>query len=341
MGFRLIITRQNASAPLVEHTCVEPMISVGSDPAATIHLNGSGVAAEQVIILREEDGLLLINRAEGTLLNDEPLNREARHPLALGDTLRFAAYVVTLRNESEYNAMLAELADEMPQTLPFDEPRSNVSAPPALIAEPSRETKKFASILDSLRTEEDSFYFLFETGSQAGARLLIDRTETLCGWDANGTQLSIDPAIIETECMVVRKDWTGVIVHSPLGKKAMLRVNDEPLSDPRRLRNGDRLKLAAPSHAPPTLLVFHEPASLVALDTLLPQPLPPPVALARPGDPDASALELLPPEHPPPGRWQFDWEHRYFGYFNLLELCIMAAGTLVAAVIIFLVLQYA
>lgn len=339
MGFRLVITRQNAIAPFAEYPCTEPIISIGSDPAATIQLNGSGVAAEQVVILHEDSTLLLINRAEGTRLNGEPLNREARHPLVPGDTLHFATYLVTLQTDVERESILTSPAVET-QITHYAEP-TVASSSPSPIAELTQETKSFASILDSLRTEEDSFYFLFETGIQAGTRLLIDKTETLCGWDASGTHLSVDPTAIETQCMTVRKDWTGVVAHAPAGK-VTLRVNDELLNAPRRLRNGDRLKLLAPADAPPAVLIFHEPASLVALDTLLPQPLPPPVALTKSSAGSAASLEpTASPKQPKRTNMQFDWEYRYFGYFNLLELGIMAAGTLVAAVIIFLVLQYA
>lgn len=333
MDFRLVITRQNTDAPLAEHLCVEPIISIGSDPAATIYLNGSGVAAEQVVILREDESLLLINRAEGTRLNDKPLNREARHPLGPGDTLGFAAYLITLQTNA---AASDSTAAAMTQLVSYAEITGEVQAP----AEPIRETKNFAAILDSLRTEEDSFYFLFETGAQTGARLLVDKTEMLGGWDAGGAHFSVDPALIEVQRLIIRKDWTGVVVHAPAGAAA-LRVNDDLISEARRLRNGDRLKIAAPAGGAPIILVFHEPASLIALDTLLPQPLPPPVSAARPAAADLNAPAALPSGPSKKARRQLDWEHRYFGYFNLLELCIMAAGTLAAAVIIFLVLQYA
>ncbi|MGH9902433.1 MAG: hypothetical protein ACRD68_11560, partial [Pyrinomonadaceae bacterium] len=148
---------------------------------------------------------------------------------------------------------------------------------------------------------------------------------------------------------VVRKDWSGVVVLSL--SAGAVSVNGEPVEAPRRLRNGDRLTLLpaappAPDAESPSL-VFHEPASLLVLDSLLPQQqLPPPVTTAVTAPHGREAQPAAAPAPRPaaavarksPGL--FDPGRRYFEYFTLPEILIMACGTLVAAVVIFFVLEW-
>jgi hypothetical protein len=166
----------------------------------------------------------------------------------------------------------------------------------------------------------------------------------MVGWDETGRRISCDAAQVSAARAVVRKDWSGVVA-LPLSV-GMVLVNGETVEGPRRLRDGDRVTLLPTGASEPedACLVFHEPASLVVLDTLLPQQqLPPPVtrgageanvaaessALA----PRAQAVAVAKAGPLSPGR-------RYFGYFTPTEVLIMIVGTLVTAVIIFMILEY-
>jgi hypothetical protein len=128
-------------------------------------------------------------------------------------------------------------------------------------------------------------------------------------------------------------------------KDGDISVNDEPIDGARRLHNGDRLTLFPTAVAPEQnrqYLIFHVPASLVALDSMLPQKLPPPVAVRAETEtntkqPDPTSTLPSVPER---RAALFDQQIRYFGYFTLIELMLMACGTLIAAVIIFLFLEY-
>lgn len=397
MSFKLVIARHDTTdtAPFIERLCQEPMISIGSDATATIQLGG--IAAEQVVLLFEHRTPLLINRADGTRLNDELLIREAHRPFNPDDTLRFANYTLTLRPEATAGIVAASAVDaarfdsnavnnqpmpaanlsalksfsHRPESLASgdavtaaqlrDANGSSAGSSPAdaAVSLPSdglkedslpttaKPKKNFAAILDSLRTEEDSFYFRFETGAQAGERFVIDKAEMPCGWDSSGARLTTRADDIAAPRMTIRKGWTGVVIEAQAA--GMVRVNDEVTTEARRLRNGDRVSLAplaadAP-HALFVVIVFNEPASLVAIDTLLPQPLPPPVA-APPATNDAeknfivahSSAAAKPKKIARP---KFNRHHRFFGYFTLLELGIMAISTIVAAFVVFLVLEYA
>lgn len=366
MAIRLIINRRGA--PAGERTFDGEIITIGSDPSSALHLDDSSVAPEQAIIISEDGRLLLINRADGTRLGEESLPREARRPLTPGDSLSFGPYTIRLAPDGEparaqQNAdRQATLSTPAPPATAADaqasphasndsreerrEPgRQQEPATPAR-AEPS--ARSFATILDSLRTEEDSFYFQIESGG-ARRRVPVEGAEIVVGWDETGRGISCEASGVVAPRAVVRKDWSGVVV-LPFSA-GMVSVNGEAVEGPRRLRNGDRLTLlptAVAADPGQNYLVFHEPASLVVLDTLLPQQLPPPVApapstAATARAETATAAALAPVAATAVARRRASLlspDRRYFGYFTFAEVVVMACGTLVAAVIIFLVLEY-
>jgi len=325
--------------PLEERTLDSELFTIGSDPSANVVLGGPRVAAEHaIILLQEDDQRLLFNRADGTLLNDEALRREARVGLAHGDRLRIGDYVITF------------LISPAP-----------ASAPPAPEAtrrdgEPNSQ-RNFADILNSLRTVEDSFNFIIEGGRQNQQRVIIGAAEMPLGWDESGQNLAFDEANAYTLRATVRKDRSGVIVEAQ--SPGTVAVNGEPVESTRQLSNGDRLVLvptAATEAQNQAFLVFQEPASLTVLDELLLQKLPPPVppqspvemaeALAQseggPGDEAGEAGPLVPA---PPAAdaalatTQRD-ARRIFGYFTATEILAFAVGTLLLSVLVFLLLEF-
>ncbi len=308
MGMKLRVNHREGGGHTIEHDLDGPIISVGSDESATLCLRDSGIAGEQAVIIMVDDGLpLLINRAPGTKLNGESLAREAQRPLASKDQIQIAAYLIEfVSNETEMST--AKSADDTPQSL-----------------------QSFEQVLNKLRTDDDSFYFLLE----GNTRLPIDGTnvEKLLGWGLKRL-LTFDSAQITAPCALVRKDWSGVLIETAAG--CHITVNEQLLAGARRLRNGDRVALAMPEHAPANRahLVFCEPASLAILDSILGrEDLPLPVT-----------NDLL--EHPPdaavvagPNLSAPSSTREYFGAFTLFELILMACGTLIGAALIFLLLS--
>lgn len=362
MSVKLSIKRASDGAdapPLDEYTFEGPIITIGSDETASLILRGAGVAAEQVVVLVEE--LLLINRADGTALNQEALGREARRPIGHGDRLRIGDYVIIfqLPQAAAGSSQPASGAQRRSADRAFADLAETATTPPAPPAPPTlaettppgngdeRGQRNFAMILDSLRTEEDSFYFLIEGGTQHSRRIPIGNAEMPLGWDETGQNLAFDAAGVVAQRAVVRKDWSGVIVQAQLA--AMVIVNGEPIESVRRLRNGDRLMIvptANTSAQSQAFLVFHEPASLVVLDSLLPQKMPPPVPLQSPAEMAASlaqtaspAAAALAPNAPPERAVQPSAPRKIFGYFTLVEVLIMIIATLALAAIVFLLLD--
>lgn len=316
--------------PLEERTLDSELFTIGSDPAANVVLRGPRVAAEHaIILLQEDDQRLLFNRADGTLLNDESLRREARVGLADGDRLRIGDYVITFHIRPAAGA-----------------------APPPPAPEADRQDgggnsqRNFAAILNSLRTVEDSFNFLIEGGRQNQQRIIIGTAEMPLGWDETGQNLAFDEASVFTLRATVRKERSGVLVEAL--SPGTVAVNGEPVESARQLSNGDRLVLvptAATAAQNQAFLVFHEPASLTVLDELLLQKLPPPVP---PQSPVEMAETLgqsgeagpLVPAPQAPGAAAPHEARRVFGYFSPTEVLIFAVGTLLLSVLVFLLLEF-
>lgn len=351
MATRLIISR--SGVPVEERSFDDEIVTIGSDPAATLCLTDPSIAPEQAIVIREEGRpLLLISRAPGTVFNGELLPREARRTLASGDRIEFGPYGVSVaavegeREEAERYAARAEErgpapADERDAADPRGGEGGAHGDAQSSQQQPQQQGRSFAAILDSLRTEEDSFYFVVESVAGGGSRRVrLEAAETMLGWDETGRRISCDAGVVVAARAVVRKDWSGVVA-LPLSP-GMILVNGETVEAPRRLRDGDRVMLLRVSaHEPEdACLVFHEPASLVVLDTLLPQQQTP----APPAKPEANAGEAASLVRQPPAAVELKTatsspERRYFGYFTPLEVLVMVVGTLVTAAIIFIILE--
>ncbi|HEX8720763.1 MAG TPA: FHA domain-containing protein [Pyrinomonadaceae bacterium] len=358
MAIRLIIRRREAGGggTRAEQTFDGPIVTIGSDPGASLHLEDLSVAPEQAIIIGGEEGEppLFINRADGTLLNGEQLAREARRPLSDGDSISIGPFVISLQTGNGFRPGAA------PPGLESDAPQADAGraapvtrethAPPDDAAPPkTQQPTSFAAILDSLRTEEDTFYFQVETATAGRRRVPVEATGLLLGWDRAGQNVACGYGVaVETVRAVVLKDWSGVVLQ-PEGAGAVA-VNGEPVEAARRLRNGDRVTLSpvAGSSGPDAarnFFIFYEPASLVVLDSLLPaQQLPPPVAAPPPAGREDAAAALVPAPSPPPAvrapHGRPPAARTYFGYFTLGEVALMACATLAAAFVIFLILEY-
>lgn len=352
MATRLIISRPGV--PVEERLFDEGIITIGSDPGATLRLTDPSVAHEQAIIIREEGQPLLINRAPGTVFNGEPLAREARRTLADGDRIEFGPYSVGVAPAEGYveePARYAARAEDRSLSRPDERDAADTRGgeggahgdAQSSGQQPQPQGRSFAAILDSLRTEEDSFYFVVESPAVGGSRRVrLEAAETMIGWDETGRRISCDAGAVVAARAVVRKDWSGVVA-LPLSP-GMILVNGETVEAPRRLRDGDRVTLLRVSaHEPEDdCLVFHEPASLVVLDSLLPQqqtPAPPSRVAPETNAGEASSLVRPSPAAVELKTGLASPERRYFGYFTPIEVLVMVVGTLVTAAIIFIILE--
>jgi pSer/pThr/pTyr-binding forkhead associated (FHA) protein len=370
MGIKLTAKHnwnQSNSQPFFERTFRQNRISIGNHVAAHLRLNGSVVAAEQLVIV---DGMvepIIINCADGTWLNGEVLAPEERRSLRDGDVIHIGTYVINvsvLRNaELENDLSELFLSDESPpatsqQLNETGQSELQVSSSPVLQDLPtsledsgdsllsidtqhSKPTKTFAAILDGLRTDEDRFYFLIEGGPQSGMRVAIENDETPLGLHLNGNHLSFDADSISTMFAVVRKDWSGVLLHPQFRG---VTINGEAVDDVRRLRDGDRIAFAPKERrvdsAVDSILIFREPASLVILDSLMPRTTPPETDTSQVVQTNGHIQSSMVHSSVQKFSALFTSNTEYFGVFTFAELSLMAIGTLVGAVIIFLILNY-
>lgn len=338
-------------AAVAEYVFDGNLVTVGSDAVNTIVLEGS--APEQAVIIREGRRLTLINGADGTAINNRRLRREAMEPLASGDEIKIGNYIIFVVAGENFNANGHRRTN--PENRPAQVAVLPEKPPPAIDNEyenspreatiqngggesPAKPPKRnFADMLNALRTEEDSFYFIVEDEtSEKETRVPLEQAEMPIGLDAGG-QVSFAADRIAALYAVVRKDWSGIVVESQRGGTVF--VNDEPVKTIVRLRNGDCLTFngTRKNNKKITSLKLHEPSSLVALESIL-------ETRSRNVNPygNIGGTRIA------AGEAENDFaaaspvsvfERDFFGYFSFFEVVTMAVGTLIGAVLIFLLLE--
>lgn len=330
------VLKQSSSNPsaknnpaLGEYVFDGSMFTIGSDAANNLVLTRT--AAEQAVVVREGSRLTLINSAEGTQINGQNLRREAIEPLTHNDEIRFGDFVVlVIDDETDF-----PFINTAPEKSPAAESANGTGAKtnPALSAKPGKienspaETpRNFADILSTLRTEEDSFYFIVENGAQEIRRVMLEEAEMPLGAGKKG-EIAFDIKQISALYAVARKDWSGILLESK--RRNSIFVNEEAVETTRRLRNGDRVSFAAP---PGFALVLHEPSLLTALEPML--SVRGGVSAAGGTQNGGEAVNQASALTAKPTVALF--ERRFFGYFSFVEVMTMIIGTLIGAVLFFL-----
>ncbi len=395
MEIKLIVREVGAppaAKPLLEDVWRTSIISVGSSPQATLRLTGTGIAPEHVVLFEENGRVALVNHGDGTRLNGLPVRSGDRRALTFGDRIHIGNYVVTvldgnapavrLDDPRATSLLQAATRELFTSGLKFD---LDAMLPAAFRSSGNRrsleipENASFAQILDALVTPEDSFRFVVEGGYQPNVSLPLPTgdAEASLGWDASGLRITIQAHELATYCALVRKVGSQVTLY-PVTAEHRLTVNNELVTAPRLLADGDRIRFASPLSRPlerplPTL-VFRTPATLAMLNeaaAAVPAaaPVAEPVSPTHvPPDQDAAGSAALPPDAEMPLRQVMempavtDMDIRsttpeatpsttraappttsettyYLGYFTGLELLVMAVGTLLGALVVFVILE--
>jgi pSer/pThr/pTyr-binding forkhead associated (FHA) protein len=350
MAIKLIVKKTEPTGVVsVRELILENDFStIGNTENATLFLDDTQISNEQAVIVIEDERTIFINRSDGTFFNESAISKETRCEVQNGDEIQFGIHTISFLNTNykpknsifipantgdllAKTEVIAEAADNFESY----EPKSNGDG------NGLKPTKSFADILSSIRKEEDRFYFQLQNSS-GNEKLSIEKDELILGWDLTGRILSEDPNVVVMPRAVVRKDWSGVMVY-PQGKDFVW-VNSESISSPTRLRDGDKLIfLASFSSAPQndTSLVFCEPAALVEINSILPQELPS-VAPNR-IDLDEITDEVVENNESKPlvvEKKTKAKKKKWFGYFSFGEIFIMFVGTLIAAGVVYAILEY-
>lgn len=351
MAIRFVI-KQNGSdtggankPPISEYIFDENLFTIGSDAAN--HLILAESAAEQAVVVRENEFLTLINRAEGTSLNGKILRREAFQPLEHGDHIEIGTYVISVldsRRDAPENVLSAfeEKSSKAEEFLPIaekSEEKADFPAEDTITASSDTDAKKpvrtrnFAAVLDTLRTEEDSFYFIVEdkAGNQT-RRIPLEKSEMPLGAGQRG-EIASKAEEISISFGIARKDWSGILLEAI--KPNLIFVNGETIADARRLRNDDRISFPASIKE---TLVLHEPSSLVALESLLTTRDSPEARFGIHKTSSAETESLIVARTKEKKNPLF--ERTFFGYFSFLEIVTMFLTTLIGAVLFFLFFEF-
>lgn len=368
MSLKVLITsrEKNAEQQIAngsvrsEYTLDSPITIIGSDAQAShIYVPDRHVAPEHVIIIREdgptEDSaqFVLINRApQKTRFNDETLEREARRELFHGDQLLLGSFVLTftfseyvMKNGTAKAQAEAGLESRSQNLQPVAEkPLEPILSNITIAAPQNPPVRSFEAILNNLRTEEDSYHFRIVGGHDNGRRIVLNQPEIPLGWEEDGVTIGFNAARVVNLCAIIRKEWSGVNLE--VSAPQTIAVNGQFVEGLYRLHNEDVLTVTPPANVkgerPTVSLSFHEPASLVALSAML----PPPVSLEKKqseGKQSATPqsdfnTSTVSPALPRPASQILTSRHKILGYYPL-EWLVMTIGTLLAAVVIFLVLE--
>ncbi len=367
MALKLIVKKQDAigNESVKELVFEDLLITVGNGIGSTLYLDDSQIADEQLVLILEDNQTVLVNRAEGTFLNDEPIAREVRIDVQNGDEIQIGLHTISFLkvNYKIKSPLFAQtvsspqvrIVDEVaitPEILPKLEKNGNGNGNKTNGHNNGNATdndlkpqKSFADILSSLRKEEDRFYFQLESPDGA-ERLPIEKDEIVVGWDLTGRILSSDPNVVVMPRVSIKKDWSGVMVY-PQNKESVW-VNGELTENPRRLKNNDKLTfLSAFSSGPQknVWLEFCEPAALVEINSILPQDLPS-VAPDRADFDEPTSLENGDQINEVAAKGKNSKlkakksKRAFFGYFTFGEIFILLFGTIITAGLVFMILEY-
>jgi hypothetical protein len=182
-------------------------------------------------------------------------------------------------------------------------------------------------------------------GHDNGRRIVLNQPEIPLGWEEDGVTIGFNAARVVNICAILRKEWSGVNLE--ISAPQTITVNGQFVEGLYRLHNEDVLTLTPPANPkaerPTVSLSFHEPASLVALSAML----PPPVSLEKKQQTEGKQSATrqsdfntsnVSPASPRQASQLLTSRHKILGYYPL-EWLVMIIGTLLAAVVIFLVLE--
>lgn len=380
MSIKFVLKRNSQSSQttnnqiIAEYSFDGNLFTIGSDSANNLVLEGS--AFEQAVVVREGEQMTLINSADGTRLNGAQLPREGIQPLNIGDEIGIGGFMILVAdpvpaaendaadvfttNENEVTDIYATTQDvplDIYATTKFNlseitetkiekhsktpsviQPAASpkISEKPLLNPPESQEQnappRNFAEILDTLRTEDDSFYFTVKQDAQEIKRIALDQTETLLGLTPKGEIVTVVEDMSNL-CAVARKDWSGILVEAQ--KSNTILVNSEKIEAPRRLRHDDEIVFA---NLPKFSLILHEPSSLVALESLLSARNNSDARIGNSGT-NNQALTVDETISEKSAKESF-LERKYFKHFSFVEFISMIIGTLIGAVLIFLLLEF-
>ncbi len=347
MSKRLLVKKQDIEIPeLTQEIPANGIITVGSDSTSTLELLDPNIAAEQFVIVCEEDKMTLLSRASGNLINGNILSEGALHQLEIGDEIKIADFTIEAQSDEQPKPNSNKKKSKKPKPANLSKSTDSDSSDEDFSDSSDKFHHSLSGVLASLRTEE-KFYFQISNGVSEASRYYVEGEEMILGWTPEGLcylTSADDEHVIPHS--IIRKDWTGVVL-SPLKPKSVW-VNNEPVAESRRLKNDDRITIAERDSKKPSelyLIRFNEPTALLALDSILPKELPPPILLdehgkSLRGDQISSDDDKNIHSSQTPSQTQKTKRKRlFFGYFTLTEIVIMTIGTLITAAIVFLILE--
>ncbi len=352
MEKRLTVRKKNKNKVLFEHEMPsDSIVTVGNNPTATLELRDKGIAPEQFIIVSEQNDILLMNRADGTKINGEDLGLGGQVSLQIGDQIEIGEYQVTFEGKNGLNGSVNNETEKEKEEIISSkvEIKTNESVEETqdeLEVEEKKE-KDFSEILDNLKNE-DSFYFQIVDVENIVEKIGFEDEEIWIGVKFDECTVKKNKNDLDEVYAQVKKDWSGAVIYPNTSEELFL--DDEVLLEPTRLKNNSKIVLvdSFEEEKYASSITFHEPNALQALNSILPEELPEPVSHLIDEKNEQQTLELTENNNlssvedsvADKKKSESKKGFRLFGYFSPLEILIMTIGTIVTAILIFLILEY-
>ena len=306
MEKKLKVTKHDDQKTLFEQEILsDSIITVGNNPGATLELQHENIAPEQFIIISENDEAVLMNRADGTVVNGKKLKLGSRLILQNGDRILIGDFLLKFENAKQtgFDESTEFESFEDQDNIEFDALKTDIeesiSAPVESESEVEKsqdekfqdeeenslqipkpdEKRNFSEILNTLK-EEDTFYFQIKNEEDVTERIVFDAEEIWLGTRFAEIAVRKDKAELDEIYARVKKDWSGAVIYPQESEEVYL--NGKMLEEPSRLKNDDQIILLdefSDDTETEVSVTFHEPQALLVLNSILPEDLPEPITL--------------------------------------------------------------
>lgn len=291
MGAKLQVTNLG-SKELVLEKFLPPdldIVTIGRHPSSYIYLTSAHVSKEHALIIHENDAFFLVDKSSnGTLLNQNRMERDKRVKLKNGDVIVTGEYQIAFITEQEQPA---------PQPAKVAAPKvaaptaNVVTTPPAVPStgggvsaansRPVETFKKdpltdedevantfasmptsFQDVIRGLDPGEESSYLVMVGGKKDGQRVELrgSTSEVYVGRSPN-CQVQIEHASISPTHAKIRMDWAGISVYD-LNSPTGVFINGVRIAGSRKLHNGDEISFGIPTNVGGVKLILYDRNSI-------------------------------------------------------------------------------
>ncbi len=301
MGAKLQVTNLSSKEVVLEKFLPPDLdiVTIGRHPSSYVYLTSAHVSKEHALIIHENDIFFLVDKSSnGTLLNQNRVERDKRIKLKNGDLIVAGEYQILVIIEQEQAVVVQPAKVTAPKvatpnvvsaspTIPpgGGVPSANVRPIETVKKEPLKEALKeplkdpltdedevanafasmptsFQDVIRGLDPGEESSYLVMVGGKKDGQRVELrgSTSEVYVGRSPN-CQVQIDHSSISPTHAKIRMDWAGISVYD-LNSQTGVFINGVRIAGSRKLHNGDEISFGIPTNVGGVKLILYDRNSI-------------------------------------------------------------------------------